>query len=183
MQQTYVYAKENNSARGPLVMVGLVLSFVFVSIFGAFEMGNGLSIVGARESAQSAYFTYVVYSAVIGWILFELFMRLYYFFVSLSMYVFVVPKKAAYETLRISFILRNVLVGAISLLLFASPIWYNYLQFFTILIEFGTLAFAFVLIKKKYLKELLAPYAWKAFMRPFLIYEVLSLLVMIGGVV
>lgn len=159
------------------VLIALLLSFVFLGIFEAFKFGNGRGVVASTESQLAAYLTYVAFFAVIGWLLFELVMRLYYFFVSMSIYVFVVPKRKAYYTMRMAWACRNVFVAAISLLLFASPIFVNYLWVITLIIDFFAIVITFLWLKKKYFGNLLAPFAWKAFLRPFIIYEIVMLIV------
>lgn len=166
-----------------LIILLMFCSFLILGAFRAFEHGYQIGGVSVGDSASSAFWSYAVYLAIISWIIFELVMRLYYFFVSLSVYVFVVPKKDAYCTFRAFYALRNVFVAGLGFLLFISPIWVNFYPVVVVLIDFIMLFFVFLWFKKKYLGVLLAPFAWKALLRPFIIYEFVLLIFNIGGLV
>lgn len=164
-----------------IIMIALVCSFVFVSAFKTFEYGNGSAFVVGRETAGSAFWSYTLYLTLISWLIFELLMRGYYILVSFSMYVFIVPKKEAHYTLRAVYAVRNVVVGLFNLILFTAPFIINFLPFIALVVDFGSLLLAFWWLKKRYFGTLLAPFAFKALFRPFLIYEAIMVIFSVLG--
>ena len=165
-----------------IIIFALIASFVLLSAFRTFEFGNGSAMAVAGESPSGVFWSYTLYLTLISWLIFELIMRAYYFFVSLSMYAFVIPKKDAYYILRVVFAVRNILVASFSFLLFVSPIFINYISVITLIVDFLALVSAFLWIKKYYLGDVLAPFVWKSFLRPFVIFEIISVAFNIGGI-
>ena len=165
-----------------IILLCLCVSFLFIGTFRAFENGNGSAMVSAGEQASTAFWFNAFFYALIAWVVFELLMRAYYFFVSMSMYVFVVPKRGAYYILRMFYAVRNVVVGGLYFLLFVSPIWINFVPFFVMIVDYVALMATFFLIRKQYLGTLLAPFAWRSFLKPFLVYEIIAIALSIGGV-
>ena len=183
MEENSTLVRRNDSQLGPIAMILLAMSFFVLGIFRAFEAGNGSTLVAENNTAVSTYWSYVVFMALLGWVVFELVLRLYYFFVSMSIYTFTIPKKGAFSVFRMVFAARNLIVAGFSFLLFVYPLFSIYLAVVTLVVDFLSFVCAFVVIKKKYLNELLSPFAWKAFLRPFVIYETLILVVrLMGGV-
>ena len=165
-----------------IIIFALLASFVLLSSFRTFEFGNGAAMVVAGESASGVFWSYTFYLTLISWLIFELVMRAYYFFVSLSMYAFVIPKRDAYYILRAVFAVRNILIASFSFLLFVSPIFINYISVIALIIDFLALVLAFLWIKKYYLGDVLAPFVWKSFLRPFIVFEIISIAFSLGGV-
>jgi len=175
------HGKRQENLFNYLAVIVLALSFFVLGMFRAFEMGNGRNLVAAGSSAFSSYWSYVVFMAALSWAIFELVLRLYYFFVSFSIYTFTIPKKYAFGVFRVVYALRNLIIAGISFLLFIQPLFFLYLPAITLVIDFLVFVCAFLIIKKKYLNVLLAPFAWKAFLRPFVIYETLIIAFQLGG--
>ena len=165
-----------------LILLALAASFFVLGMFRAFDVGNGRAIATVSGSAAFSYWAYVLFMAAIGWGVFELVLRLYYFFVSLSIFTFVVPKKRALYVFRWVFAIRNLAVAGLSFLLFVSPVFVNYLAVLTFVLDFFAFVAAFAVICGNYLNELLAPFAWKAFLRPFILYETIIAIFQCGGV-
>ena len=181
MQNSNLMVKKSDGTGDAIVLLFLSLSFFLLGMFRAFEMGNGQSTIFASGAAGSSYWTYAIFMAVLGWVAFELVLRLYYFFVSLSIYTFTVPKKRAFYVFRTVFIFRNLVVAGVSFLLFVNPLFVLYLQLMTLVVDFLAFVLAFSIINRKYLSELLAPFAWRAFLRPFLVYESIVIALGMGG--
>lgn len=159
----------------------LALSFVLIGVYYAFVTYNGTHAFPTVAVASSNFWTYVIFLAIVFWLVFELIMRLYFFFVSLSIYVFVVPKKESFNLFRLFYAFRNFVVGAVYLLVFKFPLMFNFLGVIAIAFDFVFLFLFFFVIKKKFLNDLLAPFALKAFIRPFLIYQIVVAVFTFGG--
>ena len=184
MQQTSVINRSINKKQYDIfVTMFLLASFFVYGMFRAFELGNGRTLSAVDSSPASAYWGYTIFSAIIAWAIFELIMRLYYFFVSLSIFSFVLPKKRAYVTFRFFYAIRTLLVTGLSFLLFVSPVFVNFLTLFTLIIDMLMFVGMFFVLRANYFKILLAPFAWKAFLRPFLIFETIMLLLQVGGII
>ena len=181
-QTIKMYKTEQKNGYDLLVMFFLLGSFFVYSMFRAFELGNGRAIVSISSSATTTYWAYAIFTALIAWVIFELVMRLYYFFVSFSIFMFALPKKRAFVVFRFFYAIRTLVVAGLSFLLFASPIFVNYLSFFILIVDMLMFVGVFFALKAKYFKTLLAPFAWKALLRPFLIFETLMILLQVGGV-
>lgn len=166
-----------------LVMAFLLGSFFVYGMFRAFELGNGRAIASVSSSANSTYWAYVIFAALLGWIVFELVMRLYYFFVSFSIFTFALPKKRAFYVFRFFFAIRTLVITGLSFLLYVSPVFVNYLAFLTLIVDFCIFVCVFLVLKQRYFKTLLAPFAWKALLRPFLIFETIIVLLQVGGMI
>lgn len=164
------------------VLVVLACSFFLVGMFRAFEMGNGRSVVSIELSPAMTYWAYVLFMGALAWIVFELVLRLYYFFVSMSIFSFAVPKMRAFYIFRLFYAIRNFVAIGLSFLLFVWPVFLNYLAVIELVVDFAALVGAFIVIAKKYLGELLSPFAWKAFLRPFVVYETIMIALRLGGV-
>ena len=165
-----------------IVLVVLACSFFAIGMFRAFEMGNGRSVLSLGLSPAMTYWAYVLFMGALGWIVFELVLRLYYFFVSMSIFTFAVPKIRAFYIFRLFYAIRNIVVAGLSFLLFVSPVFVNYLSVFSLILDFVVLLCIFGVVCKKYLGTLLAPFAWKAFLRPFVIYETILIALQFGGI-
>ena len=177
-----VKIKKDSKPYDVFIVLGLVASFFVFGIFRAFETGNGTNIVTAGMTASSSFVVYVFYNALLSWLLFELVMRCYYFLVSFSIFSFVVPKKRFYYTFRAFWAIRNVIVAGIYFLLFASPIFINYVTLMVLIVDFLVFVGMFLWLKTKYFKLLMAPFAWRAFLRPFIVFETILVCFTLGGV-
>ena len=82
---------------------------------------------------------------------------------------------------RFAFAIRNLIVAGISFLLFVQPLFLNYLSVIVLVVDFCTFVFAFFVIARLYLNVILLPFAWKAFLRPFIVYETIIFALNLGG--
>lgn len=163
------------------IQVFLAASFLLTAIFYTFSAYNGSFLFESANSAMSNFWIYAVFLSLVFWLIFELVMRLYFFFVSTSIYVFTVPKKESYNLFRLLYAIRNIVVGTFYLLVFKFPLILNFLSVIGLVFNFAFLFAFFAVIKQKYLDALLAPFALKAFLRPFLIYQLILSVFSIGG--
>lgn len=157
----------------------LILSFVWVSIYPVlsamvsdfyYNYGN---IFDFSSIIFSNAIIYVIVSALVSWIGFELIFIVYRFLLVFKIYAFVLPPAKLKNEVRTFFIYRNIIFGLFLNICFIYP----FLHVFVTLVDLIVTMITFICfanhIKKTYSEPLVGHFVFKCFITPVVLYEIL----------
>lgn len=172
----------------PYLLV-LYASFVWISLYPVtlslpstflLDYGNIFNIA-------SANFSYVIISFLVYGLMyligFELIFWLYRFILSFKIYSFLVPADNLKTDSRVYFVLRNLIYGLFVNLCFIYPYLYSYIGFVNIVVTLLMVIFYVKHLYKTYSEPIVSHFVFRYFCYPIFIYEGLSILVSVMGVI
>ena len=157
----------------------LFLSFVWAgfyesstSIVDSFLFGyNNLFDFGSTTFIYSFFF--ILMSAVVRLLGFEIIFWFYKLILSYRVYSFVVPADKFKIECRVYFSIRNIIYGIFANLCFLYPYIYNYLKFIDIISIIIVITIFSYHIQKTYSEPIISHFVFKNFCVPVLTYEVI----------
>ena len=151
-----------------ILWVVFVLSFMWLELFSSLLAFNAVSI------KTDVYTTFIIellisgaFSAVLCAALFWIYRLLLHF----SLYSLLIPDFAIKDSLKWHFIVRNIVMGALYFLCIYCPYIYNFLPAIDALIIFIVFFLHATRLCRLYVDKIVVPYAFRALLRPLIIYE------------
>lgn len=170
-----------------LIFALLYVSFVFMMFFDTISLANGgegvLKEMMGFDNDLVNFVLFTMTYALVSLFVFEVIMRLYVFLIRTSIYTFSIPREELRYSVRIWFMLRNSILAVINCFLLVYPITINYFIVVQFIIDSIILIMFFFDIRKRFISEITAPFAFKTFVRPYLVYQVVSVILVIAPLV
>ena len=166
----------------------LYASFVWVVLYPTANTLTGTFIFdyGNIFDISSGNFSYILFSFLLNGLLyfveFELIFWIYRFILSFKIYSFIVPADKLKTDSRLYFIVRNFFYGLYVNLCFFHPYLYNYVGLMDIVITLVVVIFYVRHLCKTYSEPIVSHFVFKYFCYPIFIFEGLSILFSVMGV-
>ena len=164
-------ARSRASIKHRLLPLVFFLSCVWVSLFDTVTLTNTDFLLGAKGDYFTSLLMEVIIAGAFIWLVFELLLFIYRFSLGFSIYTFIVPSFAIKDNIKWCIVLRNLISGCLYFLCFFSPEIYPLISIIDVVVLFlAFVVFAFFNMKR-YVDPVVAPFAFKGLVLPFIIYE------------
>ncbi len=185
MTENYLFGNPENkkSSNGWLVIVLLILSFVWTSLFTtASSLTNLLywnfgDLLDFGSVNFGSVLTMVFAEAISYWIVFEIVFYLYRYVLQFKIYSFIIPKERLKIESRTYFIYRNVFYGLFLNLCFLFPYLYIFAPVVSLIATFATLILYSVHLNKTYAEPIIGHFVFKNFCFPIFVYQAIVLFI------
>lgn len=185
MTENYLFGnpERKKSSNGWLVIVLLILSFVWTSLFTtASSLTNLLywnfgDLLDFNSVNFGSVLTMVFAEAISYWIVFEIVFYLYRYILQFKIYSFIIPKERLKIESRTYFIYRNVFYGLFLNLCFLFPYLYIFAPIVSLIATFATLILYSVHLNKTYAEPIIGHFVFKNFCFPIFVYQAIVLFI------
>lgn len=185
MTENYLFGnpERKKSSNGWLVIVLLILSFVWTSLFTtASSLTNLLywnfgDLLDFNSVNFGSVLTMVFAEAISYWIVFEIVFYLYRYVLQFKIYSFIIPKERLKIESRTYFIYRNVFYGLFLNLCFLFPYLYIFAPVVSLIATFATLILYSVHLNKTYAEPIIGHFVFKNFCFPIFVYQAIVLFI------
>ena len=162
-----------------LIVFLLILSFVWVSLYPVLSAmtGNFYYNYGNLFNFSSPIFSnaliYIIVSALVSWIAFEVVFIAYRFLLGFKIYSFILPQNKFKNEARNYFIYRNIIFGLFLNICFIYPFLHVFVTLVDLVVTMTTFICFANHIKKSYSEPLIGHFVFKCFITPVVLYEIL----------
>ncbi len=173
---------------GWLYIFVLFLSFVWCSCYTVETSLSGYIFTSPGKlfqfSSMNFYYEIALILAisVIYVTIFELAFYVYRFMISFKVYSFIIPLERLKADARMVYAFRNLLYGIFMNLCFLFPFLESYAMFASLLFTMIMMIDYAITINKVYAEPLIAHFVFKTFMYPVFLFEILTMLFNVGGI-
>lgn len=175
--------RERNSLLRKFLPLFLVLSFMLVELFETYSsfsaVNNSFISVAIQAETADYFFISLLISALLSWAWFEIVFYIYRMFINFSIFSYTIPRALLENKARCFMVLRNVIFGLVSNLMFFFPYIRAMLIVFQIIIDFLVFIWFAFAVTRETVDTMIMPNVFKGLLTPFVIIEGLSILIMI----
>lgn len=169
-----------------IVNVLLYLSFCVASLMPTILIcneANGLyASIGFTSGLEDKILFLFLYAGF-SYFIFNMFVKAYIFVMSFNIYAVLIPQKAFLDCFKISYLIRNLVVAAISIVVLFNPLLFIFFELFTLICDVFMFVGFFAVFYKKYIDKISSPFIFKVMSKPFFTYLVLRTLFLFVGVI
>lgn len=182
------YSNRSKTTGGWIYKLFLYVSFVWVSLYpttnvllSSFYFGAG-DLLNLRGDAFTSAVMLILSEALFSWFIFEIIFYIYRWFLGFKIYSFIVPAEKLKIESRVFFIYRNVFYGLFLNLCFLYPYLYTFVELASIVITFIVVLSYANHLNKTYAEPIVGHFVFKCFCYPIFIYEAISIISSVVGV-
>ena len=173
-----------NSLSYKLSLPVLIASF-FIFAFGeALLSVNLLNMVAPTVVESSPLFALILEVVLIGFLaflIFEILFFIYKFIAGLSIFSYLIPALAYKKSFYYAMSARNLIMGLLRVIMLVFPFTYIYSLIVDLVVLFVCFIFAVLKLVKNYCNDLIAPFVFRSYARPFMILMFLYVAGLIVG--
>jgi len=175
-------SKENVRIAGgfahKILFVVFILSFMWLNLYSTLLAYNTISI---KADATTTFIVELIISGAFSAVLCAAVFIFYRFVLRFSVYSFLIPDLALKDNLKWYFIIRNIIMGGLYYLCIYFPLIYNYLPAIDVIVIFIVFVLYAMHCCKLYVERVVVPFAFRALLRPLIIYEFVILAINYAG--
>ena len=158
------------------------LSFMWLNFYQYIINGNSLGIAIDGVSPLAILVSSVVLNGIISYVIFEILLFIYKFFVGFSVYAFLIPVRVFNDKFRMWFLFRNLIAGVIYNLRIFVPYISAYLCIIDLIFNMIFILVLFADIAKKHVEPLVRQFVFRIMVTPIFIYEFIVVIRLVVGV-